>query len=247
MSREDTGTTTNYGASSIPQLTGDFTFAGWVNPDDAGDNLVLNWCETPGSTTQDKAFGLNGGVIIIYVFDGAQKAHFGLTDVTVNAWNHIAARHDVAATNMDVFLNGEEDGGGPKTGVAATYGGYTSPELTVFRARTNEIADGGFNGHIGELGLWTAALSDNEIKMLYAGVSPLRVQPDKLLRYFPFFASGNGMQDFSGQGGDLTLNGTLLAGDHPPVAAMFGGGTWSRGAAVVVGATSSRLTLMGVS
>ena len=252
MAREGDGTTGNYGSGACAQLTTDLTFAAWVNPDAVEEGGICTWAESPGHATQDKAFGIDGtGKAYGYIFDGASTNVQFDTVLTTGVWSHIAFRHTPtsgSAGNGECWLNGVSDRA-LFSGIGFSYGGYSSPELIVHRAQTNTVADSGFNGKIAELAIYSSALLESEIALLAAGISPMRIQPQNLFRYFPMFASGTGLEDFGPVGTAATKTGTLTGADHPPVSPMFGHSTvpvLGRGGGGGGGGGSARRSLLGV-
>lgn len=125
------------------------------------------------------------------------------TTITKNVWEHHAANAS-SDTTRSVYLNG---------------GGKNTSVTSVIPSGNNRIsigAPGGsspanyFDGRLGHAAIWSAALTDQEIASLAAGVSALRMRRDSLV-YFAPLNNATTIIDIVGQlshsidGGPLTL------------------------------------------
>lgn len=81
---------------------------------------------------------------------------------------------------------------------------------------------GRFDGFICEVGIWTAALSSEEIKSLANGANPRRIRPGNLVFYAPYYGAYNPEPDWSGRGYNSTLTGTTYNSHCPFVQMPFG-------------------------
>ena len=77
------------------------------------------------------------------------------------------------------------------------------------------------NGRLAEIAIWNAALTDDEVLSLSKGVSPLRVDPQNLVAYWPLYGNGSPEPNYVRNSTDLAL--TLINAppqiDHAPVMA----------------------------
>ena len=145
------------------------------------------------------------------------------TGYSANIWHHACAV-EASATDHRVFI----DGGSKATSTTSkTVAG--SDRLTVGR-NGDSTPDGEYDGRVCELAIWNVALTDEEVKALAGGVSPLRIRPDNLVFYAPIFGVGSPEPDYSGGGRHLTLNSVPTQQDHAPVAPQFGFGLGWQGA-----------------
>lgn len=94
---------------------------------------------------------------------------------SINTWAHAAGVWS-ADNARAAFLNGGNKGTNSTT---VTPTGINSVSVGSF------TTGGSFSGRIAELGIWNAALTDEEIAILADGVSPLFVRPQNLKMYFP--------------------------------------------------------------
>ncbi len=127
---------------------------------------------------------------------GAQSAVTSTT-VSVNTWHHAAA---VFAANNDrrAYL----DGGGKGTS-ATSRTPVGLDRMSIGRA--GDSTPGIYmSGRIAEVGIWNAALSDDEIASLAKGASPLLVKPANLVAYWNLFGRSCPEPDIVG-GFDMTL------------------------------------------
>lgn len=97
------------------------------------------------------------------------------TTYSTGQWHHVCGVF-AAADDRAVYL----DGGGKGTNTTSR----NPSNDTIALARGNGT---GFllNGRIAEFAVWDAALTDDEVAQLGAGVSPLLVRPINLYFYFP--------------------------------------------------------------
>ena len=72
------------------------------------------------------------------------------------------------------------------------------------------------SGRIAEAAIWNVALADAEIAALARGIKPNHIRPGNLVLYCPLWGTHGPEIDLSGNGNDLTLNGTGRA-NHSPV------------------------------
>lgn len=135
------------------------------------------------------------------------------TGFSANTWHHGCAVF-ASATDRRAFIDG-----GSK-GTNATNKVPSGPDRTVIGATPQPTTL--FNGRIAEAAIWNVALMDNEVAMLAAGVSPLRVRPSALVGYWPLPARAGDAIDYSGKGNTLTDTNTVGVADHAPVQPMFG-------------------------
>lgn len=101
------------------------------------------------------------------------------TGFTVNTWHH-ACGVNYSSTSRKVYLDGVEGGEStvdlnPTDLTLITIGGVVSNNTVVAH----------FDGNISELAVWSAALTDDEIKSLSKGFSPKKIRPQSLEFYSP--------------------------------------------------------------
>ena len=134
---------------------------------------------------------------------GVAQTDAGL--VSAGQWCHAAAVF-AGATSRSVYLNG----GNKKTDTTQSSLLFTYNRLRI-GARANIWGPEYSHGDIADVGIWSAALTDDEIAALAMGASPLLVRPTQLWFYAPLVRNLN---DYK-QG--LTLTGYGTGGTAPSV------------------------------
>ena len=128
------------------------------------------------------------------------------------AWNHILMRQDASA--LEVW------GQGILQNSSATVRSMVSSGATLnFGIYHNSAFP--YDGKLAEVGIWDAALSNDELMRLYKGISPASIQPSKLRGYWPLndYGAAGIAKDRSPYNQTLTMGaaGSALLPDHPPV------------------------------
>jgi hypothetical protein len=123
--------------------------------------------------------------------------------VTSGTWQHGAAVF-ASASSRSVYLNGV----GATNSDNATTTGITTLRIGIF-----SISPGAFAGRIAEVGIWSAALSADEVASLARGLSPLLVRPSALVFYAPLWRA---IADYRAAL-SLTDNGSTTLADHPRI------------------------------
>lgn len=129
------------------------------------------------------------------------------TGFTVGTWHHACG---IAAATNDrrVFI----DGGSKGTDTSTTDVAIGNSSISIGAWRANGSTFNPFNGRLAEAGIWTVALTDEEVLSLARGMSPLLVRPQSLVFYAPIV---RGLGDVKG-GLTLTASGATVA-THPRV------------------------------
>jgi len=130
------------------------------------------------------------------------------TNVSVNTWHHYTGV-EAATDDRRVYLDG--GGKGTNSGIRTPVG---LDRTTIGRAGdatpTREM-----RGDIAHVAIWNIALTDLEIAILAAGISPLCIQRDALIGYWPV---GGQSPELDVVGGiNLTINGTPAQSQEPPI------------------------------
>ena len=195
------------------------TMACWFYGDDNSVNIVMM---SLGNTVGTGVLHLmvrnppDSDLLAFAENDSAVSA-FALTstDWSVNIWHHGTVVF-ASATDRRVFL----DGGGKGTNATNIAWG-TQNRTEIGSRRRDNVNEAFFSGSIAEAGIWNIALTDAEAAILAAGYSPLFVQPQNLVAYWPLV---RGLTDPVG-GYDMTASGTTVSA-HPriirPVMPMLG-------------------------
>ena len=166
-----------------------YTFVAWVKASafvaQGGILSVANSAASP----QHSYLGVNAnGTVFVSEITGALSGA-ARTTVTAaasagSAWFHAAGVFSAAAARTAYI-----DGVG--TGVNTTNVGITSnPQITFIGVRPSAVAATKLTGVSSDLlvahaAVWNTALRPDQIGALAAGVSPLRIAPNALIRYWP--------------------------------------------------------------
>jgi len=126
--------------------------------------------------------------------------------LTVAQWYHIAMIRS-SATSLKVYLNAVED----LSYTNDVSSRVMSPLMTVGQYNGKNV-----NGRIAAIKVWDAALSTDELSSERYSLLPCRWA--NLWAYLPTLSAGSLEKDYSGNGRDFTVNGTLTVEDNPPIA-----------------------------
>lgn len=187
------------------------TFACWFNPANvtAGHGLI----NFGNSTDNGKYIGLwadgeaaGDPINAVIVNPGALRS--GNTSAfSASTWQHAAGVF--TSTSLQSWLNGT-------AGTATAHStAWPSTNRTGVGALERATPGKFLNGSCAEAAIWNVALTDDEIKALAAGLSPLQVRPQSLVAYWPLFARATNEEDWVG-GNTLTVTGATAA-DHPRI------------------------------
>lgn len=160
-------------------IVDEITLMAWVYPTTFNNEWqrIVNKCWA-GDTWPWMSYGFyeqagtNGRVgFTIAVNNGQERlCRSGDTPLMAgNEWNHIAATYDGAV--MRLYQDGEEVLNAPASGPIATN------DVPVAIARNSEGNREHFHGSVDEVGIWSAALTPDEILTAMAGDILLSVEP----------------------------------------------------------------------
>lgn len=135
------------------------------------------------------------------VAGGTYSQADGGSPATGGAWNHAVAVFG-STTSRRVFLNGSQ------TGTNATSSSPSAPTGSSIGCNSFDTADT-HSGLIAEVGVWSAALSAEEITALAKGYSPQLVRPASLVACIPLVRD---LVDLKGAAWATT--GVVDVGDH---------------------------------
>lgn len=225
MSRTFDSNTANNLSVDVAAITGyPFTMACWFNADLTTTQYGLMWIGDKDTTGDFFVLFADGGsagdpVRFRSTVGGTNSTANTTTGYTVGQWHHACAV-GVSATSRSVFI----DGGSKAT--ATTSSTPAGLDRTAIGLWADSTPSGPFDGRLAECAIWDVDLTDAEVAELASGVSPLKVRPGNLVGYWNLF----GRSPETNVGGDpalnLTVNGTLVVGDHAPVAPMIAVEGW---------------------
>jgi len=191
------------------------TLACWFRPrgfDNDPQGLVV-----PHETTNVNAFGLG-------IWDGGsqtpQLCAFGAGTLlfqyggglTQDVLYHAAVVFTGTSTATKLYLNGAKVTGGNAPSFPSVDGLYVGDVLIGASERFADC-------EIGEVVVYTAALSDDEVWALSRGYTPMSVRRAEASRYWPIFGNDSPERDSSAAGASLTMLGSPIAAKvaHPPL------------------------------
>jgi len=115
--------------------------------------------------------------------------------------------------NCTIFLDGIQEA------TAADLGNVSNARLWI----GNDKFDEPFDGRVAAVKIWEAALTADELRQERWSYAPRRTANLWACYSIIDLAPGNFGLDMSGNGRDLTANGTLTYEDGPPITWGFGG------------------------
>lgn len=170
-----------------------------------------------GSGSDDYHLGINADNDIsarVRTDSGTTTVSGGVSaGIALNTWDHCLCLWD--GTTIRTYVNANEKKNDTNTGTILN----TSEALGVgghVASTTRRL-----EGRVADAAIYAVALNTDEISMLAAGISPLRVRPSDLRGYWPIYGNSDPEPDFSGGGHNLTLNSAPPQADHAPVQAPF--------------------------
>ena len=187
------------------------TLAAWVRPDDRHEGVIMGADDGSTNTERFNIWSRNGYFALRYTGSYIQTGSVVYSNSNTT-WFHIAGVFEY--DDRILYVDGASE---------ATDTTNTSLDMSgadnfyIGRDRTGKY----FDGAIAEAAAYSVSLSASEIASLSAGVSPLLVNPDALIGYWPLggaYTANDADTDLVG-GHALTANGSpAAAGEaHPPV------------------------------
>lgn len=213
----------DYGPSAYP-----FTLSAWGSV--TGTNLIkLIWCGDKDVTNYYLSLVAAGGSPVSAVTHNYGTATTGTastsTNVVAGQWFHACGVWNSVSSRI-AYLNG-----GGKVENTATVGALANHDRTGIGAELDSSPNYSV-GSIAECAIWTVALTDAEIALLAARVSPLMVRPASLLRYWRCAgrswqsAGGSSWQQCLVSGKGLQETNTPTVTDHPAISQPTGLRVW---------------------
>lgn len=213
MARQFNGSTQYLDRSSAVVSAVPLTMSCWAYFDAAVNHTMLGI--TAAGSQQifilDAPFsGLGFNSIRVYADNGgAADSAVSAGTVSLSTWAHCVAVF-ASSTSRTVYLNGSATAGGG-TNVAMGAVDRTTAGKLFFNGGSSNF----MQGRIAEAGVWSVALTADEITSLSKGVSPLLVRPQSLVSHWPLM--GRASPEIDPRGAlDLTVTGATQA-EHPPV------------------------------
>ncbi len=185
-----------------------FTMCGWFNSNNVDDNQqIVGVFDVAGDTDYYRiqvGGGISGDPIRAQIKSSSATANVdSTTGYSANVWNH-ACLVGAADNDWSIYLNGGSKGTSNTSVIPA---GLDNTAIGI-RATASPAAP--LNGEIAEVAIWNVALTDAEVAILAAGFSPLLVNPQGLVAYWPLIGRTSPEIDLVG-GNNLTVTESVVA------------------------------------
>jgi len=199
---------------SAPVSAAPLTLACWIYVTDLTTSQVpVSLNDADGTHAFYLFVTATSGYIRAYTIAGFPPTGVAITSsgAGAGAWHH-ACGVFAAANDRAVFLDGGSKG---TNAVNKTPSGI---DQTVIGAHAGASPSGYMHGHVAEVGIWNAALADDEVAVLAQGFTPPLVRPQSLALYCPAvrYVPEYVIRDLAG-GLTLLPTGSVAFGDPPPV------------------------------
>ncbi len=198
-------------SGAAPVTTYPFTIMGWVRPSATSTWPIITLCTT-NKTDARFTVNCNGDaflLVAISLIEGAKSCTTSTT-YTANTWNHFAAVF-TSRTSMAIYMNGAG---------SASSAVDVNPLLIADLHIGHSTGGNYFDGRIAELAIWNAALNIDAITAGSNRVSPLQIQRQSLVSYYPLYGFQDPEQDLV-RAGALTLQNSPPSAEHAPVAMIY--------------------------
>lgn len=206
MARDFDGSTQYGSITSALATAAPLTLAGWFNTDSASGAQTVLCLHQNASVDNHFLLYFDGGTSSLRARanDGGSPAEATATGtITAGTWQH-ACGVFATSTSRSCYL----DGAGKATNTTSKVPASVDRTFCGALNASNFF----FNGKLMELGIWTAALDDNEVLSLARGVCPLMVRTASLVGYWPMI--GNASPEPNYKGTAFTLTATPAKADH---------------------------------
>jgi hypothetical protein len=197
------------------------SIAGWVYPTDNANENTFFCIGNNGNGVPFIICAVSGSVggdpFRFLVRDDSSNLQFATTSTgySLNTWHHFTGVW-ASATSTAVYI----DGGSKGTDTDPSLGTLTLNRTVIGARQTNGLSQY-FDGNIGEVTLWNAALTDDDAAELATGVRPTRVKPQSLVPYWPLMGLLSPEPDILANKYNMTLNAAPTFADHPNIAYGF--------------------------
>lgn len=147
------------GINSLISGNDELTVSLWLYPQ-SGDYKMAT-ISRDGSTQQFFISKSSSQEVIVLINTGSQISYTTTGIIGLNEWTHVVLRYN--STHLCAYINGSEDGCIAKTGNIIN---VATSDFRIGRNSAGASAQD-WQGFIDEYSLWTRALNDSEIELLY--------------------------------------------------------------------------------
>jgi hypothetical protein len=208
VARTFNGTSEYLSAASAVVAGTPCSMAAWFKPVNLTNDRTVMGVSASGSSSSRRMLCYQNKVQA-YEADGtAVGTALSAINATAAVWNHGAVVF-ASASSRAAYLNGANKGTDTTT---TAISGIDS--TTIGCINYNASASEFFGGDVAEAAIWNVALSDVDVAVLAAGISPLLVRPDALVAYWPLLSGYSPEIDLMVGRRSMTVTGTTLAA-HP--------------------------------
>lgn len=215
MARSFNGTSDYLNYSLAIRTTTPMTFACWAKWNTLGTNtMLMSIGDNAATTALLNRFRLNKNASDILQATAANTTTSGNsasgTIAATNTWYHCAAVF-TSSTSRVGYLDGVV---GTANTTSITPGSLDDTTIGASTFTGGSIGTY-MDGQIAEAGIWSVALTADEITSLAKGMSPSMIRPASLIAYWPLTSRSNPEIELHNNY-DMTVNGATAA-DHPRV------------------------------
>ena len=188
------------------------TIACWVYPTILGIATTQFYVEFGPTSSPTNRFGIgnanNSSAFRVTVANNTTNAQANTTALlSLNNWNHVAGVFSSSASRT-AYLNG-----GNAVTNTTSLAINASNTVRIAAAQGATTISNYANGHITDVGVWNAALTQAEVVSLAKGMTCNKVRPQNLVFYAPLIRD---LQDVKG-GLSITNNNGATVANHPRI------------------------------
>lgn len=210
------GATDSISNSTSPSITAQSSLSVWINITAYATSTAERVCSfLAAKNPLSIQIPVNSSNIQINRGFSTTTGAWNFSAPSLNTWHHLIVVYDASSVSNTpiVYIDG----------TSVTVNTTTAPVGTVITVATSFVVGAGtggasvFNGKIAEFTVWqNTLLTQNEIKALYKGSSPLKIRKSNVVLYMPLYGTQSGEPNYNFTGGTQTIIGTKFQ-PHPPV------------------------------
>lgn len=193
------------------------TMAAWAYPTTLGDNRRIVSILNSASPNNQNQWALGIGPsdnVSATTGDGSSSSSSASTmSITANTWVHAAAVF-ASATSRAAYLNGGNKG---TNTVSRTPTGLNRTSIGAQDNADLATAPKNMIGPLAHVAIWNVALADADIAALATGMSPLLMQPEALVAYWPLIGVNSPENNLLSNTATMSIVGSLSQDTNPPM------------------------------
>jgi len=218
MSRLFTAASSQYLIQDSASFTSlPYSFACYFQAATLGSDVALIWLGDKDQSNTYFAMALSASSqlsIVARTGSGTFSAS-SAASLSTGVWYH-GLVSIASATDQRVFVNGAD-----KATQTSSSAPYSAIDRMGFGSYRDTTPDRYFDGLMAQPAFWNVALTDADAAALGAGVSPLLIRSQNLIKYYPYFGRDAADIDVI-SGGTLTNFGATTGNDEPRVLEPYG-------------------------